>query len=461
MKTARTLLAMAALAIAAAVPPAPPAQAAPAPAGANPAPAAARWKTLLVTDPARAMPAPPPAPGSEAARAEFAELLAWQARRTGPDLQAIAYWSRGAAVIPWSKEARDLLIRQGAFPPRAARALAHVHVAMYDATVIAWKAKAKYGRRAPRAPGLRPVLDDDGIPAYPSEHAAVAFAAAEVLAHLYPAEAEAMRKKAALAAETRLAGGANTRSDVVAGKAIGEAAAAAAIARLRVDGGDAVAKLPLATRPGQWTHVAPMEPLAGTWRPWFLAKGSQFRPAKPAPPGSPIHRALLAEVVATQRKLTPAQIKLARYWNYDVPAIMWNDLVMPEVERRLDTPHAAKALAVLNVIEADTAIALWDAKYALRELRPDMVATGFRGVIETPPHPSFPAGHAGFSSAAAAYLATVFPDRAAYYRQEAQTAAMSRLWGGIHYRRDNDAGLRLGAQVARHVMREARKRGLD
>lgn len=462
----RTLLAAAALVIAAAVPPAvavaaPAARPAPKVLAGPKAPAGpAGWKPFLVADPEKVLPGPPPAPGSEKARAELAELLAWQARRTDPDQQAIAYWSRGAAVLPWSKEARDMLIRHGAFPPRAARAMAHVHVAMYDATVVAWKAKAKYRRPAPKAPGLRPALDDDGVPAYPSEHAAVAYAAAEVLAHLYPAEAEAMRRKAALAAETRVAGGANTRSDLEAGKAIGQAAATAAIARLEADGADAVAKLPLATRAGQWTHQTPMEPLAGTWKPWFLTKGSQFRPVKPAPPGTAIHQAMLAEVVATQRKLTPDQIKLARYWNYDVPTIMWSDLVMPDVERRLDTPQAAKALALLHVIQADTAIALWDAKYALRELRPDMVATGFKGLIQTPPHPSFPAGHAGFSNAAAMYLATVFPDRAAYYRQEARIAAMSRLWGGIHYRRDNDAGLVLGARVAAHVMRETRKQGL-
>ncbi len=424
-------------------------------------PAAAKWKTILVGDAARHLPGPPPAPGSEQARAELAELLAWQNRRTGPDQQAIGYWSRYAAVIPWSKETRDLLIREGAVPPRAARAMAHVHAAMYDATVIAWMAKAKYGRPAPSAPGLKPLLEDEGIPSYPSEHAAAAFAAVEVLAHLYPTEAEAMRKKAALAAETRIAGGGNTRSDVEAGKAIGEVAAQAAIARLKSDGGDAVAKLPLETRPGQWTHVAPMEPLAGTWKPWFLAKGSQFRPAKPAAPGTPIHKALVAQVVAAQKKLTPEQIKLAKYWNFDVPAIMWNDLVMPDIERRMDSPNAAKTLAMLNMIEADTAIACWDGKYAHRELRPIMVAKGFKSIIMTPPHPSFPAGHASFSIAAATYMSSVFPDRTAYYREEALTAATSRLWGGIHYTRDNEAGLVLGKRVATHAMREAKKQGLQ
>lgn len=423
-------------------------------------PAAAGWQTILVQAPGRHLPGPPPRPGSPKAKAELAELLAWQARRTGPDLQAIGYWSRYAAVIPWSKETRDLLIREGAVSPRAARALAHVHVAMYDATVLAWMAKARYRRPAPAAPGLKPLLAAAGIPSYPSEHAAAAYAAVEVLAHLYPTEAPAMRKKAALVAETRIAGGGNTRSDVEAGRAIGEVAAAAAIARLRADGGDAVAKLPLATRPGQWTHVAPMEPLAGAWKPWFLARGAQFRPAKPAAPGTPPHDAQLAEVVETQQKLTSEQLKLAKYWNFDVPAIMWNDLVMPDVERRLDSPHAARTLALLNMIEADAAIACWDGKYALRELRPSMVAQGFKGIIMTPRHPSFPADHASFSNAAATYMGAVFPDRAAYYRQEARTATASRLWGGVHFRRDNDAGLVLGERVARHAMKEARKRGL-
>ena len=446
--------------VAALASPLPAADAAPARAAFDISPEAARWKPILVADPARHVPGPPPAPGSAQAKAELAELLAWQARRTVPDQQAIAYWSRAAASVPWSREVRDLVLREGSHPPRAARAMAHVSAAMYDAVVITWRAKAKYRRPAPAAPGLRPAVHEAGLPSYPSEHAAVAYAAAEVMAHLYPGEAALLRRKASLAAETRIAAGVNVRSDLEAGRAIGVAAAAAAIARARHDGADRVAKLPLVTRPGQWTHPTPMEPLAGSWKPWLLASGSQFRLPKPKAPGSPIHRAALAEVLAVSKKLTPAQVKLAKYWNFDVPAVQWNDLVMPDIERRMDTPTAARTLAVLDMLLADAFIACWDTKYVLRELRPDMIAKDFRGIVMTPPHPSYPSGHATASMAAAVYLARVFPDRAAYYLREAETASASRLWAGIHFRRDNDDGLRFGRRIATYGMQQAQRRGL-
>ncbi|TMH43599.1 MAG: hypothetical protein E6H59_07735 [Betaproteobacteria bacterium] len=48
-----------------------------------------------------------------------------------------------------------------------------------------------------------------------------------------------------------------------------------------------------------------------------------------------------------------------------------------------------------------------------------------------------------------------FPERQSELHAYAEEAALSRLWGGIHYRSDNDEGLRLGRNVAERVMRQA------
>ncbi|MFX6679327.1 phosphatase PAP2 family protein, partial [Acinetobacter baumannii] len=72
--------------------------------------------------------------------------------------------------------------------------------------------------------------------------------------------------------------------------------------------------------------------------------------------------------------------------------------------------------------------------------------------LVTPVHPSYVSGHATVSGAAAVVLAYNFPDEAARIEHWAQDAAMSRLYGGIHFRFDNDAGLQLGRAVGEQVL---------
>jgi membrane-associated phospholipid phosphatase len=77
-----------------------------------------------------------------------------------------------------------------------------------------------------------------------------------------------------------------------------------------------------------------------------------------------------------------------------------------------------------------------------RELDP-----AFLSYIATPPFPSYVSGHSTTSGAASTVLAARFPDAA--LRAWADEAAVSRLYGGIHFRSDNEAGLVLGRKVGR------------
>jgi membrane-associated phospholipid phosphatase len=72
---------------------------------------------------------------------------------------------------------------------------------------------------------------------------------------------------------------------------------------------------------------------------------------------------------------------------------------------------------------------------------------GFLPYLITPPHPSYVSGHSAFSGAAEIVLAASFPRHAAHLKALAEEAGMSRLYGGIHYRSDNDEGLVLGRAV--------------
>ena len=124
------------------------------------------------------------------------------------------------------------------------------------------------------------------------------------------------------------------------------------------------------------------------------------------------------------------------------------------IERILCSPPSIYALAM--VAQHDATIACWDTKYAYLEPRPIQVDSSIQTLFATPPHPSFPSGHACASGAAAAALAAVFPDAAAQFSSRAKEAGLSTFYAGIHYQNDVDQGLALGEAVAKKVLERAR-----
>ncbi len=453
-------------------------------------PEAGRWAPAVIGNVDALVPPLPPAFRSAAAKAEMDEIMAWQKRRTAEDVKAIAYWNDTPTPMRWSEEVRAEIITASLVPPKGARALALVHAAMYDATVVAWKAKARYKRPLPvqENPYLKPVAGEPGIPSYPSEHAAISMAAALTMAELFPDHKEQFLNKAKLVGETRIAAGAAHRSDVEAGFKIGEAVAKEVLAKRMLDGAE-IPNPPLAKLPGKWWVPEPMESGAGNWNTWLLKNGRQFRLTYDAKPTikDVAFAAGYKEVEQVHAKLTPHQIERAIYWNFDVPAILWNDIARRAVatgrkpmkpdsmgimwsdiarkaiaNQQMDTPHTARMLNVLHLTLADAFIACWDTKYANRVPRPFMYAPAgkpLQTVVPTPPHPSWPSGHATASMAAARILGQYFPGQARQFEAQAREAAMSRLWGGIHFRKDNDDGLKLGDRLGRYCLQQAAAKG--
>jgi membrane-associated phospholipid phosphatase len=118
------------------------------------------------------------------------------------------------------------------------------------------------------------------------------------------------------------------------------------------------------------------------------------------------------------------------------------------------TRKAAELFAALNTAQADAFIACWDAKFAYWSERPVTAIRreldpGWSSYVATPPFPSYVSGHSSTSGAASSVLAAYFPEAALRLSTWAQEAAVSRLYGGIHFRSDNEAGLALGRQVAK------------
>ncbi len=88
--------------------------------------------------------------------------------------------------------------------------------------------------------------------------------------------------------------------------------------------------------------------------------------------------------------------------------------------------------------------------------RPITADPDIKVLFPTPPHPSYPSGHASLSGAAAVTLAALFPDDEADLLGMAAEAAASRCWAGIHFPIDDDVGLATGHTVGYMVAEVAR-----
>ncbi|HEX2094454.1 MAG TPA: phosphatase PAP2 family protein [Longimicrobiaceae bacterium] len=434
------------------------------------------WRTWVLEGGSALRPPPPPAEGSDEARRELEEIVRLQASLSPAAEAEIARWD-GLPTRAWTLRSFDLLefywpllpsIRT-ATPVRASRIMALLHVAMYDALVATWDAKYAYHRRAPfEADGrVRARVARPGVPSYPSEHAAAAAAAAEVLAYAFPGEdTAAFRAEARRAGESRILAGVARRSDVEAGAALGRAVAQRVLARAMQDGSAAPWTGAVPVGNGMWQPTpprrvqSPFDPTAGSWRTWVLPRGDVFRPAPHPAVGSPEFGRDLRELRDLGHTRTVRQADTARRWATDAPSTGWNLFVEEEVARRGMTPlREARAHALVSVAMYDAFVACWDAKFHYWLARPVTLAPEIPTVFATPPFPSYPSGHSTISSAAAEVLAELFPDAAGHYRERAEEASLSRVWAGVHYRFDVLAGEELGRRVGRAVVEHARRDG--
>ena len=114
-----------------------------------------------------------------------------------------------------------------ASPVGAARIYAMMAVAQYDAVIAVWDAKYTYWTARPFQldSTLVTVFPTPNYPSFPSGHAGISNAIAEVMADQFPAYAEQLRGRATEAYESRIQAGIHFRYDMVAGKAIGVAVA--------------------------------------------------------------------------------------------------------------------------------------------------------------------------------------------------------------------------------------------
>jgi membrane-associated phospholipid phosphatase len=428
------------------------------------------WRPWLLTAGNELRPAAPPPAGSD----EHAEVLALQRQTPSPMLATIDRWDDPTVLLPWTQLALELIKVHQPNPVRAARALALLHVALFDTLVATEDARTTYPRPGPSSAGAVVPLGRTPVSSssFPSEHAAVAMAAATVLASLFPDEPTAeLQSLADEAALSRLIAGRAFRSDVTAGHSIGKAIGERAVARGKADGSDISwdgSGRP--TDPGSWQPTPPgyvqqpAEPLAGSWRTWALTSGGQYRPAPPPSFQSPAWQAELGAVQEAVARRTPEQVAAVQFWaggpGTVTPAGVWIEIAQDLIIRDGLVPlQAARVLALVSVAMADGFICCWDAKYTYWTARPITADPELDVLIPTPPFPSYTSGHATISTAAATVLGHLFPADASALTARADDAKQSRLWAGIHFPIDTEMGAVGGGMIGRLVVARARVDG--
>ena len=207
-------------------------------------------------------------------------------------------------------------------------------------------------------------------------------------------------------------------------------------------------------------------PLFGKVRLWNVPNVEAVRPGPPPAPGSPEFEKSAKELKQYAANLTTNQRRIANFWNDGLntytPPGHWNRFAKEEVVAKKMSPvRAARVFAYLNMAIADAGIACWDAKYYYHYPRPIQTIPGFKTILGTPNFPAYTSGHAAFSGAAAEVMAHFFPANASQFRTWAEEAAMSRIYGGIHYQFDADAGLDQGRKSAAYSVARAKQDGVD
>ena len=266
-------------------------------------------------------------------------------------------------------------------------------------------------------------------------------------------------------------------------------------------------KFTFTDEPGRWQPTPPayMEGIEPHWReirPMVLDSAQQFIPK--APPafdmtsGSEFHK-LVMEVYEAVKDQTKETVEIAAFWDCNPYVMNQTGHVMYATKKitpgghwigiceiackkaNADMTRTAEAYAMTSIALTDAFISCWDEKYRSNLIRPETVINqhidpDWIPVLQTPPFPEHTSGHSVVSTAAASILTHVFGDNFSFidsvevkyglparsfgsFMEASSEAAISRLYGGIHYMPAIDDGVDQGKKIGALIIERINTRG--
>jgi hypothetical protein len=322
-----------------------------------------------------------------------------------------------------------------------------------------------------------------------SAEAAAAAAAHKVLITLVPAQAATLN--AALAATLLDISDGQSESD---GIAVGVAAANAILTMRQGDGSTPPESyLPATSNPGAWQLTFDCPPTGGSFAHWGrvrtfgLLSGDQFRPGPPPSLNTGKYAEDFAELarVGAVDSVRPADRTDVALFYARLSPVVWANRAAAQVatSQGASLSENARALALLNMAIADAAVATFEAKYHYNFWRPETAiheaATdgnpnthanlAFVPLVSAPCFPGYPSNHATLTYAAREILerlygpaghdislsTTLLPGVVLNYstfKAISRDVDDARVYGGIHFRFDQEAGGKLGTTIAAYMV---------
>jgi len=148
-------------------------------------------------------------------------------------------------------------------------------------------------------------------------------------------------------------------------------------------------------------------------------------------------------------------------------------------QAQADFERTVRAHVLVALTLHDAFLSCWEAKYQYDRIRPESainkhVDASWRPLLQTPPFPEYTSGHSVISTASAEILTHLFGDSFTFtdtsemyfglpartfhsFRDAAAEAAVSRLYGGIHFRDAIEAGVQQGKSISLYILQKISK----
>lgn len=261
--------------------------------------------------------------------------------------------------------------------------------------------------------------------------------------------------------------------------------------------------------PSTWKPTPPayMDAIEPHWakiRTFAIDSCAQFKPSGPTPysldKNSTFYKEAY-EVYTTGKNLTDEQREIASFWDCN-PFVMnvkghvmfatkkispgghWMNITHVAAKKvGADFLQSLEAYTLVSVALMDGFISCWDEKYRSKLVRPETyinehIDPDWVPLLQTPPFPEYTSGHSVVSSASAVTLTKLFGENFAFldstevefglsarsfqsFNHASEEAAISRLYGGIHYRPAIDHGITEGKALGNYVMKKIKTRRED